>query len=216
MSDNLTDFAFGIGLLLAVFVALAAAAEFLKGSPSTVKRLPAGILHTRIARTVVWLAFTAALTMPLADSLAFLHSMPQVFSPSAWTSQVIAAATPWGTAPWPLYLVLTDLLLIGSYVMAFASMWGHVNGGPSPRGERRRPRWQSAYLIAVAGSLLYHFLRATILQVMWLQIPVALPPTLKGLAGFSLGWAVAILFLLVAVALFPNPLSEVAEDANAA
>jgi hypothetical protein len=216
MSDSLLRFLSGIGFLIAALVALAIAATFLKAYPFAIKRLPDGLLHSRTARTVLWLALAGLLTMPLADALAVISSVPQILSPSAWSSEAMAATTPWGTAPWPLYLLITNALLVASYVAAFTSIWGHVNRSPSPEEGLHRPKWQSAYLIAIVGSLLYHFLQATVMQVLWLQIPVALPLQLKGLAGFSLGWAVGALFLVIAVTLFSNPFSEAEDSITAA
>jgi hypothetical protein len=216
MSDIILESAFDVASLLAVLVAIAAATRIVaslhRADPFLSIRLPRG----RTATGVLWLALAALLTLPFLDALGLLRSIPQILSPSLWRSEAIAATTPWGEAPWPLYVLLTDLLLLGAYGAAFASLWVPFSQWPSGNSQDSLPKWQTAYLIAVVASLVYQFLKATILQVLWLRLPFALPRPVSGIVGFWLGWAAGLLFLLIAVSLLPNPMPDDHEGSTAA
>jgi len=216
MSDITLEFAYGVGSLLAVLVAIAAASRIVAGleraDPFHSIALPRG----RTATVVLWLALTALLTMPLLDALGLLRSIPQILSPSLWRSEAMIAATPWGTAPWPLYVLLTDLLLLAAYGAAFASLWVPFRQWAAGNGHDNIPKWQAAYIITVVASLLYRFFQATILPVLWLQLPFALPRSVSGIVGFSLGWAVGLLFLVIAISLLPSSVPDDQEGITAA
>ncbi len=208
MSDITLEFAYGVGVLVAVLVAVAAASRLVPSLGRTGRFASLALPRGRIARGVLWLAFAALLTFPLIDLLGFLRSIPEVLTPSAWHSETSAAATAWGTVPWPLYLLLADVLLIAAYVMAFGSLWSPLRRRLDVGGQDGLPRWQAGYTIAVVASLLNSFFQATILRVVWLRVPFELPPSARGILGFSVGWGFGVLFLLVILSLFRNPLSE--------
>jgi hypothetical protein len=67
---------------------------------------------------------------------------------------------------------------------------------------------QATYIVAVAGSLLYSFLQATVLQIVWLRLPIALPEFISGIPGFALSWGLGMLFLLFVIHLFSFPYFE--------
>jgi len=192
----------GIALLGAVLFALYASSRVLPSlladpglqSLASASRRPS-------QRGVVQIALAALLAMPLLDAIILLWDIPQLASAAAWRSVGATAQTAWGTAPWALYLLITDLLLIGSYATAFASMRG-VPSSPQIIGSRASmPTWQRALLVSVLGALLFRLLKATVLQVVWLQFP--LPSRADaGIPGFAVGWALGFVFLSVGLVLF--------------
>jgi hypothetical protein len=208
MPDIILESAYGIGSLLAILIALAAASRLVAsvGGNPLIRSVP--IPGGRVAGGVLWLALGALFAMPLLDLLGFLRSLADISTRALWNPEINPAATPWGTAPWGLYLLLANLLLLAAYITTFACLWAPLNRRTHPGNHGRLPRWATAYMVAVVASLLYRLLQATVLRVVWLQLPTTLPSASRGVIGFSIGWVLGLLFLLFVILLFPKPIVE--------
>ncbi len=170
-------------------------------------------LGKRSPRLVLWAIIGALLYVPVDDALRIGQSLPIIFLPAQWRADP-TAATGWGTAPWPLYLILYDVLLLIGYGVAFLML----GRGPALGGESDRPaRSQKAtklLLMGAAGGLLARFLQAIFLKVVW--FPFVLPGANRGIVVFLLGWLLAAFVLAGVLVIMKGKLDQGDDELAAA
>ncbi len=191
----LTLGAVGVAIWLARRVMVVAAAHDLPGFPYPLPRRGSAAL-------LLWMILSALMFVPLNDALRVLQSLPSIFVPGEWSAES-PTATAWGTAPWPLYLVLLDVVLLVAYAVAFFYLRSPTpvhgqSGGMDPQART------AAFLLTLGGGgLLARFLQSIFISVVWLPIAPRIGILGQGIAGFLVGWVLALM-LLVAVLVVMN------------
>jgi hypothetical protein len=158
---------------------------------------------SRLPRTSVWLALGAIFSIPMFDLTGLLRMLVEIISPSSWGLTYGAVPTFWGSAPSRVF----DALSIGTTLVVYAAvsfpLWRYFRDDPLPAFHTlARSRADRILVIAASAGLVNLIVRSVVLEVVLIELPVAIRPIEKGIPGFAGAWLLGMLLALVLSQLF--------------
>jgi hypothetical protein len=148
-------------------------------------------------RFAFWLILGSLFTAPLIDLISFLFSLTEIFSAANWSAQQPFTAG-FGSVPFPLYLILNDLVTLAAYGLAVWAGWRFL--------EKQRARGnepfemsaiETAFVLMAGGAVVDRAVSLTMLASMEVPFSIATTRPDFGPAGFFASWGAGLVLLAV-------------------